>query len=246
MNCNHCKIFSTSDKANQFIVTQWSAIASRAIQNKGNFTVALSGGKTPMKLFKLLRNSIRNDLWNNTHIFMVDERFVPVDHPESNQLMIRENLIVHNFIGDEHFYPIPIKEDSKSSAKAYQCILKKFFSLELGKLPVFDLILLGIGMDGHTASIFPGDSRIMQSRKLVRAVHLTGFKHERITLTLAVLNQAKNIFFLVLGRGKAEIVKNVLERKNRELPATQIDLPNGKLLFVLDREAASLLNFSKE
>jgi len=246
MNCNHCKIFSTSDKANQFIVTQWSAIASRAIQNKGNFTVALSGGKTPMKLFKLLRNSIRNDLWNNTHIFMVDERFVPVDHPESNQLMIRENLIVHNFIGDEHFYPIPIKEDSKSSAKAYQCILKKFFSLESGKLPVFDLILLGIGIDGHTASLFPGDSEIMQSRKLVGTLYPNGFKHERITLTLAVLNQAKNIFFLVLGREKSEIVKNVLERKNRELPATHLDPSNGKLLFVLDREAASLLNFPKE
>ncbi|HKK83767.1 MAG TPA: 6-phosphogluconolactonase [Atribacterota bacterium] len=246
MNCNHCKIFSTSDKANQFIVTQWSAIASRAIQNKGNFTVALSGGKTPMKLFKLLRNSIRNDLWNNTHIFMVDERFVPVDHPESNQLMIRENLIVHNFIGDEHFYPIPINEDSKSSANAYQCTLKKFFRFEPGMLPMFDLILLGIGRDGHTASIFPGDSGIMQSRKLVRAVDLTGFKHERITLALTVLNQAKNIFFLVLRKGKAEIIKNVLERKNRELPATHIDPPNGKLWFVLDREAASLLNFSKE
>ena len=177
---------------------------------------------------------------------MVDERFVPVDHPDSNQLMIRENLIVHNFICDEHFYPIPIKEDSKSSAKAYQCILKKFFSLESGKLPVFDLILLGIGIDGHTASLFPGDSEIMQSRKLVGTLYPNGFKHERITLTLAVLNQAKNIFFLVLGREKSEIVKNVLERKNRELPATHLDPSNGKLLFVFDREAASLLNFPKE
>jgi len=124
--------------------------------------------------------------------------------------------------------------------------LVDFFCLKPGKLPVFDLILLGIGIDGHTASLFPGDSQIMQSRKLVGALYPNGFKHERITLTLTVLNQAKNIFFLVLGRRKAEIVKNVLERKNRELPATHLDPPNGKLLFVLDREAASLLNFPKE
>ncbi len=241
INCINCKIFAASDEAYRFIFNQWLTIASEAIQKKENFTVALSGGKTPIPLFKMLRSNSGNIFWENTHVFMVDERFVPENHPDSNQQIIRENLIGHNLIPDEHFHAIPIKEDSKSSANAYQSMLVDFFCIKPGKLPVFDLILLGIGEDGHTASLFPGDPKIMHSQGIVHSINLNRLKHARITLTLPVLNQAKNIYFVVLGREKAKIVKTVVEGKNRVLPATSIDPINGKLLFILDREAASLL-----
>ena len=242
----HDKIFTTPDEVHQSLFQQWRNIASAAIEKNGYCTVALSGGNTPQKLFRNLRESLKNDFWENTGIFMVDERFVPENHPDSNQKMIRENLLGQDFNNHPYFYPIPIMEDVKKSAQAYQDILINFFSLKPGELPVFDLILLGIGEDGHTASLFPEDLKKMETQNLVLPIHLEKLKQERITLTLPVLNQAKNIIFLVLGREKAGIVKTLLAGDDRRLPAARIAPKSGNLFFYLDYEAASLLDFPKK
>ena len=136
----HDKIFTTPDEVHQSLLQQWIKIASDAIEKTGYFTVALSGGNTPLKLFQNLRENLKNDFWENTRIFMVDERFVPDNHPDSNQKMIRENLLRQCFYDHPYFYPIPIMEDVKKSAQAYQDILINFFSLQPGELPIFDQI----------------------------------------------------------------------------------------------------------
>ena len=241
MNRINIRIFNQPWDANQFIINQWKEIGDEAVREKGNYTVALSGGKTRVPLFRRLSQDTENTCWRNTHIFMVDERFVPPGHPDSNQRMIRDNLIERTMIPNNHFHPYPIKKSITNSVITYQRQLKHFFQLKAEELPVFDFVLLGIGQDGHTASLFPENQKSYYHFNLVHAVRLSRLHTMRMTLTIPVLNQAKNIFFLVLGKQKSKIIKVLLEQKNKRLPASRIDPVQGKLVMVLDLEAASLL-----
>ena len=162
-------IFKTIDNMADFIISQWKTISKRAIKEKGYFSVALSGGKTPVFLYRKLSHK-RALPWDKTYIFQTDERFVPYHNKENNFHMISDRLLNKVGIPKETVYPISTKEDdSQSSAKRYERDLRSFFEVN-AKAPRFDLILLGIGEDGHTASLFPGTQAVKEKKRLAAAI----------------------------------------------------------------------------
>ena len=198
-----------SQAAAEEFVTQ----ATGTVRANGRFTVALSGGSTPKSLFSLLASTFRDQLpWDKMFFFWGDERHVPPDHPESNYRMAYEALLSKVPVPAENVFRVPAENPDASQAAAdYEQTLRKFFELSPGTFPRLDLILLGMGPDGHTASLFPGTSGLREKSRLVVANWVEKFKAYRITFTLPVLNNAAVVTFLVGGADKAETVREVLE-----------------------------------
>ena len=217
--------------------------ADMAVGGSGRFTVALSGGSTPRVLHKMLAEKPFSERipWDRTHIFWVDERCVPVDDLSSNYGTAKRDLLSRVPIPRENIHPMAGDLPPDEGARKYQEILTDFFKLKEGRFPVFDLISLGIGRDGHTASIFPGQAALQEKKKLV--VHVKGGDPfvDRITLTLPVLNRGRNIVFLVSGKGKAEIVRTIFEDGPDPPPAARVEPLFGRLTWILDLGAAALL-----
>ena len=241
MNNKKILIFENSDRIAESVIRQWAEIANDAVRHRGVFTVALSGGSTPVQLYKELS---RTDLkWDKTHIFIVDERFVPIDHSDSNYRMINETLLSRIDIPEQNIHPVPTEKDSPDeSAISYEHEMVSFLNLSSLSVPEFDLVLLGLGDDGHTASLFPGSSALTEKDHFAVSVtpqNKSG--HERITITFPVINSSRNIIFLVTGSNKAEVVKDVLENENCNLPSASVRPYKGKLFFLLDRQAGALL-----
>jgi 6-phosphogluconolactonase len=181
--------------------------------------------------------------WDKTHLFLVDERVVPWEHRDSNYHMLRETLLNYIPIPQENIHPIPTDRTSlQTSAKAYEEEMKIFFNLQSGQYPEFDLILLGIGEDGHTASLFPGTPVLDDTLHLAAAVSMDDIRHPRITLTLPVINNAKHILFLVIGKNKASVLRKIINKEDVSLPASMVHPNKGKLIFVTDREASRQLS----
>ncbi len=225
------------------VVRKWREISRDAVEKKGFFAAGLSGGNTPEGFYRGIAEQGDTALWDKTYIFLVDERFVPDTHKDSNYRMIRETFLKRVSVPAENIHPIPtVGTDPVSAARKYEEEMSRFFGLSAGELPEFDLLLLGIGRDGHTASLFPGSVALSESRSLVSAVFLDEERHDRITLTLPVINNARNIFFLVTGRDKAEALRGVIEKKNTGLPASLVMPRRGSLLILADFEAATLLS----
>ena len=233
-------IFAESTAAHDFLVRQWDNVAKRAIANRGRFTVALSGGKTPSDFFRRL--AVKDDLpWENTHIFQVDERFVSSTDKESNMFLIRETLTSGAPIPSENIHPLTTEGITlEESATEYEEELRRFFHNE--NLPRFDLILLGIGDNGHSASLFPGSPSLHERHRLVVSVVAKVTPRKRISLTLPVINNARSAVFLVTGGRKAPVMREILEDNDPSLPAAQVRPAKGSLVFVLDNRAASLLS----
>ena len=229
-----------------FVIAQWETISENAIKGKGYFSVALSGGKTPVFLYNKLSHK-RTLPWNKTNVFLTDERFVPYEDEKNNFHMINNTLLDPVSIPKENVHPISTAEDApRSSAIKYERDLRSFFRANTTP-PRFDLILLGIGEDGHTASLFPGTQAVKEKKRLaVAAAPLDKTKNERITITFPVINNAENVMFLVTGASKAKIVKEVIDGKNDLLPAAMVRPENGRLFFLLDESAGSLLAGGKE
>ncbi len=221
----------------------FSSSAGKNISHKGLFSVAISGGKTPRGMYSLLSKEPCLSLipWKNTHIFWVDERCVPEDHPESNYGSARKDFLAAAPIPSENLHPIPVEPSPEEGAVRYQKMLSEFFETAKSGTPVFDLIFLGIGKDGHTASIFPGQMDLASRKKWVIAVKGGIPLVDRITMTYSILNHASRIVFAVSGKGKAEILKTIFTDKNMRLPAQAIRPYKGELLWLLDRDSASLL-----
>lgn len=235
-------IFRTIGLLSDFVIAQWRAISEKAIKKRGCFTAALSGGSTPVFLYKKL--SRENALpWKKTHIFMADERFVPYEDDRNNFSMINRTLLGHLNIPKENIHPISTDENMPAaSAVKYEKKLISFFRTSGNCLPQFDLILLGIGEDGHTASLFPQTESVKEVKRLAMAVSSKNkTKKDRITITLPLINNAANIMFLVTGEKKSKIVKEVIEKKNSLLPAARVKPENGRLFFLLDEDAGRLL-----
>ena len=235
-------IFQKIDELYDFLIKRWKEISGKAIKERGIFTVALSGGETPVEFYQRLSDSKNSFPWGRTHIFLADERFVPFDEPDSNYGMIKEALLRHIGIPAENIHSVHIYKTPEISAKRYEEEIKTFFRLKEDKFPQFDLIILGIGEEGHTASLFPGDSALLETHRLTAAVHLDNERHERVTLTLPVINHTRNIIFLVLGESKAEIIKQILENPQSCLPVSRVRAENGRLFFLLDKAASLLLS----
>ncbi len=239
---NPCELAASA--AEEFFVRALRARADGRI-----FSCALSGGSTPSRLFARMSATERSPrlpqgFWSSVHFFWGDERFVPPDHPDSNYRTAREALLDRIDIPKENIHRIPTESGSASAAAAaYENELMRFFSLQPGGLPRMDLIFLGMGDDGHVASLFPRSEALNEKTRLVAAPWAAGPNSYRITLTLPVLNHAACILFLVQGSGKAETVQRVLAgaRGADPLPAQAVRPGDGELLWLLDRDAAGAI-----
>jgi 6-phosphogluconolactonase len=235
------RILNTAEELFQAAAAEFVGQAEHAIHHNGRFTVALSGGSTPKRLYSLLASgAIPNIPWNKICFFFGDERNVPPDHPDSNFRMANESLLSKAPIPKENIFRVLAEQDPESAATNYESTLKKFFGLNDGEFPRFDLILLGLGPDGHTASLFPGSAGLNENRRLVIANWVEKFKTHRITFTYPVLNHAACDMFLVDGSEKAKILAGIL-KDDSQYPASQVKPLNGRLLWLLDREAATEL-----
>jgi len=234
------RILDTPADLFQAAATEFAAVASQAVQRSGRFSVALSGGSTPKSLYSLLASgAIPNIPWEKIFFFFGDERFVPPDHPDSNHRMAREAGLFAKVPAEQVFRVRTEEQDADAAARAYEQTLREFFSLPPGEFPRFDLILLGLGPDGHTASLFPGTAALNENSRLVVANWVDKFRTYRITFTLPVLNRAGCVLFLVSGADKANIVREVLENEKANLPSQNVRPADGRLLWLLDRAAAS-------
>jgi 6-phosphogluconolactonase len=219
---------------------------SRAsVAERGGFTVTLSGGSTPRRLYTLLADPsapFRDEIpWGGVHVFWGDERHVPPDDSQSNYRMAREELLSRVPIPSENVHRIEAERpDADDAADAYQRELMRFFALAPGQLPRFDLVLLGMGADGHTASLFPGSSALEVRDRLVVAAWIEKFHSNRISLTFPVFNNAAAVTFLVSGAEKAATLRAALDPNGPDLlPCRRIRPVQGDLLWLADRAAAS-------
>jgi 6-phosphogluconolactonase len=213
-----------------------------AVQSRGRFTVALSGGSTPEGTYRLLgQEPYRSQLpWDGVHLFWGDERCVAPDEASSNYRLARQALIEQVPIDPENVHRIRGELSPQAAALAYRREMEEFFC---GPLPRFDLVLLGLGTDGHTASLFPGSDALQATSDVAVAVEAqyAGRPTQRVTLTLPAINAARQALFLVSGEDKAEIVARVLGRRQGSLPAERVCPTAGELVWLLDEAAASRL-----
>jgi 6-phosphogluconolactonase len=215
-----------------------------AIGAQGRFTVALSGGSTPKALYSLLAANYANFAWSRIFLFFGDERHVPPTDPESNYRMVQESLLSKITIPAENVFRAPAENpDAAAVASDYEAQLLRFFELKSGEFPRFDLILLGMGPDGHTASLFPDSPALDEQSRLVVANWVAKFNTHRITFTFPVLNRAAEVMFMASGADKADMLHQVLEGKNTPpFPSQRVQPSDGKLLWLLDEAAAARLS----
>ena len=220
--------------------------AKQAVMERGRFTLALSGGSTPRALYTLLATNARSSLpWNRTYFFWSDERHVPPTDPDSNYRMAYESMLVKVPVPSANVFRVPAENpDAATTADIYEQALRKFFAAEPGEVPRFDLILLGMGPDGHTASLFPETAGLREKSRLIIANWVEKLKTSRITFTLPLLNAAREVAFLASGADKAPALKAVLEGNapGEQYPAKLVRPSDGKLIWFVDRAAASELS----
>ncbi|SKA30391.1 6-phosphogluconolactonase [Enhydrobacter aerosaccus] len=215
-------------------------LIERAASKSGPFAVCLSGGSTPRRLYQLLAAAPRRARfpWERTHWFWGDERFVPHDDPASNYRMVREAMLSHVPVAADHIHPIRTEGmDAAAAAAGYEATLKTFYGtdkLDPGR-PLFDVVLLGLGTNGHTASLFPG-MRVLQERQRWTGVMTDREAGTRITLTYPALESSREVAFLVAGSDKRTVLEKVLAGDPAQ-PASAVR-PQGTLRFLIDRAAA--------
>lgn len=224
------------------------AAEREAIAERGVFRIALAGGATPRPLYSLLA-SMRDPgpSFQRWQIFFGDERMVPAGHPDSNYRMVREALLDRAAIPPQRVHRVPTEAGSAAQAAAlYAAELRSCFALAYGQLPRFDLVLLGLGTDGHTASLFPGSSAVTEtSTQPVVATWVEKLAADRITLAVGAINAARTVVFLVAGADKAPALRAVLGADAQAdagapaPPARAIAPADGELIFVVDRAAAT-------
>ena len=230
-------VYDNPEELAQAAAREFAARAEEAIDERGRFAVVLAGGSTPRATYELLARDYRDTIdWKEVHVFFGDERSVPPDDDDSNYKMARESLLDHVPIGSVHRMQGELPPDE--AAEAYEQDLRDFFGSE--HLPRFDLILLGTGPDGHTASLFPETSALEVHDRLVVANPVLKLETTRITLTVPAINAARAVCFLVAGENKAGPVAEIVEGNPdpREYPASLIQPENGPV-WMLDRAAAS-------
>jgi 6-phosphogluconolactonase len=237
------QILGSTQELFRAAATEFCEIAPRAIRERGRFTVALSGGSTPRGLNQeLVANFSLRLPWEKVFFFWGDERHVPPDSADSNYRMANETLLSKLPIPDDHILRICTElPDAGKAAQAYEQTLQTFFRTAPGTFPRFDFVLLGLGSDGHTASLFPGTAALNETQHLVVANWIEKLKAFRITFTYPVLNHAANVMFLVSGGDKAEIVAQALRVPSAGLPCQKVRPVDGELFWFLDAAAGAKL-----
>ena len=219
-------------------------IAARIGSTEDMFRIALSGGNTPRLLYKELASPEYHERieWRRVELFWGDERFVPHTDPRSNYRMVRETLLAHAPVLIDHIHPIMTEGDPETAAERYEAVLKSIHGGELStaERPLFDLVLLGLGEDGHTASLFPGSAVLDEQVHWVAAA--SGRDEPRISLTYPAIESSRAVIFLVSGKEKAGIVHRVREG-DRSLPATRVQ-SQGEIVWFLNQDAAGRLSAS--
>lgn len=237
------RVFKDSNELSAAAADLFVQAAKEAIADKGTFTVALTGGSSPIKLHQLLATPAYSEAidWANVYVFWGDERWVPMDDERSNAKMAFETLL--------NFVPIPSAQinpmySADNSPEEYAAIYEQTIRNQVDRDGVFDLILLGMGDDGHTASLFPGTAVLKEENKWVAAYYLEPQQMHRITLTAPLINRAKKLVVMTFGEKKTHALHEVLEGEhNPELYPSQLLKPvNGELLFMVDEIAASQLS----
>jgi len=222
--------------AERLVVRAADFIAERASQ-VANFRLVLAGGSTPRALYeRLASDAVRDRIdWSRVHIFFGDERCVPLDHPRSNYHMAHETLLSHVPIPAQQIHPIPTGKRLEDAARSYEALLKNFYGSSTldPAVPIFDLVLLGLGSDGHTASLFPGDPALDERQEWVAGIMR---EEPRITLTFPALESSSAIAFLVTGAEKAAAVR-AARAGDTSIPAGRLQ-PQGELFWFLDEAAA--------
>jgi len=218
---------------------RWRLLARRAIDEKGFFTVALSGGRTPVGFYCFL-SRIKGLPWSETELFQVDERQVPPGSEESNFRMIRSSLLEGGQVRPRGIHSVRTDTgDAADSALEYEKELRAFFG-GTGGWPAFDLVLLGIGADSHTASLFPGGSELAEKKRWVVASRPEKAAHQRVTITLPVINTAGNVVLVATGGGKAKAVRSLWEGgADPSRPASLVRPGKGVLAIYVDRQAGA-------
>jgi 6-phosphogluconolactonase len=229
---------SLSQAAAALLVAQ----ANLAVAARGRFSVALAGGATPRRTYELLATRGFTDQapWDRVHVFWGDERCVPLTDPRSNARLAMAAWLDRAPIPRDQIHPIDCAPDPAAAARQYEALLKEFFA---GQPPRLDLVLLGLGDDGHTASLFPGAPVLAEPERWAAAVYAAAGGLHRVTLTAPLINQARLVAFLVAGGAKAAILQEVLHgpRDPARLPAQLIRPVSGDLLWLADLEAAAQL-----
>lgn len=240
------KIFPGIDELSKFAAEKFVEIGSAAIGERGRFTVALAGGSTPAAFYRLLASAeFKNKIdWNKVFFFFGDERNVLQDDAESNFRMAHETLFAPLEIHVNNIFPwIAGYESPEVTAEIYEKALVNFFATGENEFPRFDLILLGMGGDGHTASLFPQSAALNETARIAAANPVEKLGTTRLTLTFPVINNARSVIFLVAGEDKAETLRRVLEGdfEPAEFPAQNVRPRRGELFWLLDENVAKLL-----
>ena len=236
------KVFETPNMMSEAVAKFIIGLAAESIAARGKFTFVLSGGNTPGSLYSLLSSaSFRERIeWKKTFVFWGDERCVPLDSERNNAHMAKTLLLDKIEIPLANIYPMPVNMEPAEAAKKYEDTLKAFFGKEL---PSLDLILLGLGDNGHTASLFPYTSVLIEAHHWVKEVYVEEQKEWRITMTVPLINQATNVAFLVSGKEKAKTLQVVMNGPYQPemYPAQLITPTDGHLFWFADQVAANLI-----
>ncbi len=239
------RIFPGLESASWAAATRFEELARiKAIERKP-FTAALSGGSTPKLLYQILGSPAfaGRVQWANIHLFQVDERCVPVDDPQSNYRMIRETLLAKIPLPETNLHRMQAERaDRVRACEEYAGEIQSVLNPGPGEWPRFEFILLGMGSDGHTASLFPGSAALREMAAWVCPNYVEKLDMYRLTLTFSVLNAATNLIILVSGEDKAEIMRQVLEGPEERFPVQRIRPADGRVSWFLDESAARLLS----
>ena len=220
-------------------------VSGEAICTHGEFTFCLSGGSTPAATYDLLATRFHLSVdWKEVQFYFGDERCVPPEHAESNFAMATRTMLSKLALRPDQVHRMRGEDPPAAAAAAYESELRKRFGLGDGDLPRFDLILLGLGDNRHTASWFPGDPAVHETQRMVVSVDVDAEPRKRLTMTPPVINNAQRVMFLVAGQGKAAAVKDIIEgpRDPDKFPAQIVAPHHGELIWILDKAAASLLS----
>jgi 6-phosphogluconolactonase len=238
------RIYPDNEALIEAAARRWLALADGAIAARGRFHVALSGGGTPRTLYRRLAQSPFAERvgWDRVHVYFSDERTVPPDHEDSNYRMAKEALLDHVAIPATQIHRMEGESlDPHAAAAKYTRILTKNLPLSSQGVAQFDLLMLGLGQDGHVASLFPATPVLHERARLVEAVHVEKLQTWRITLTLPMIDHARQVMVLVSGADKAAILRDVFTTRRTPPYPVQLINPQGALEWYLDQAAAALL-----
>ena len=238
---NEVHIASDTEAAVQAAAAWWEAVSSAAIRERGVCHVALAGGSTPRALYEVLASPLwsRHIDWSRHYFWFGDERCVPPDHPDSNYRMARETLLSHIAVDAERIHRMRGEIDPSLAAREYEDVLRRTVAAASGSVPALDLVLLGIGTDGHVASLFPDTDILGRRGDLVAAVWVPKLASWRISLTLPLINAARRVGVLATGAGKAEIIARVIDGDDSGAYPAQLLRPENGVEWFLDEAAAA-------